>query len=248
MSSDWRIECRDDVRFASSALLSSIPTIRHGFGLRYGGASAHVALARALGQTEPPVTLNQVHGSRLLHLRGSAQEATPPEADGSYAAAAALQGRPLAIKTADCVPLLLASSDGRFVAAVHAGWRGTAASISVEALRAFEERGGSAGELRVAIGPAIGRCCYQVDRNVVESVGATLSDANAVAKPDGKAFRIDLQLANQLQLERAGLHSTQISVAPWCTHCSEGDFHSYRREGDRAGRQWSLIGGNPSAA
>jgi YfiH family protein len=248
MSSEWRIECRNDVRFATSALLSSISTIQHGFGLRYGGGDPQAALSHALGYTEPPFAVEQVHGSRIFRVDLAAREAAPPQADGMYGEAAQLSQQPLAIKTADCVPLLLASFDGRFVAAIHAGWRGTAAAIAVAALHAFESHGGLAGELRVAIGPAIGPCCYQVDQKVVDRVGATLGDSKAVAEPDGQAFRIDLQLSNRLQLERAGLDSTQISVAPWCTHCSDADFHSYRRAGDKAGRQWSLIGGSPAPA
>ena len=137
---------------------------------------------------------------------------------------------PVSIRTADCYPILLADERNRAVAAVHAGWRGTAAGIVTRTLAEMHVRFGTeAADLHVAIGPGIGVCCYDVDVEVARQFGLE------------KAGRIDLAEANRRQLVDAGVAEGRIEVVGGCTKCDAHLFHSFRRDQERAGRMVSYI-------
>ena len=218
------------------------------------GSEARDLLCGAAGLAgRPIVELRQVHGKQLFRIpRDAVTE--PVTADGSFALACDEPRAAAAVRCADCVPILLAALDGGAVAAIHAGWRGTAEGIAGEAVRALADEGIPPAGLVAAIGPAIGGCCYEVGRDVAVAVARASGVAvEAVAVPaepsppgGGAAAtggpRLDLRLANRLQLERAGLAPEAIHVAPWCTACDEELFFSYRRSGGLAGRQMALIG------
>jgi len=144
-------------------------------------------------------------------------------------------GLALSVVTVDCVPLLLAGSEG--IAAIHAGWRGVVAGVVASALDHFRE--GGAG-LRAWIGPAIGPCCYEVGREVAAEVSSASSPL-VVSWPRGRGRRphLDLSLAVALQLERFGVPS--IERVPQCTRCQERLLWSYRRDGPGKGRNLALI-------
>jgi YfiH family protein len=129
------------------------------------------------------------------------------------------------------VPILLADPVRRAIAAVHAGWRGTAAYILQAAIRAmvceFETR---PEDLHAAIGPSIGGCCYEVGAEVAREFG--------VIAPG--RVHLDLQAMNAKQLAAAGVLPVNIAVAGKCTKCQAG-YHSYRRDGEAAGRMISWI-------
>lgn len=145
------------------------------------------------------------------------------------------KGLALSVVTADCVPLLLAGSDG--IAAVHAGWRGVVAGVVASALGQFRE---SPANLQAWIGPAIGPCCYEVGRDVAAEVSSASSPV-VVSWPRGHVRRphLDLALAVAVQLERLGV--TSIERVPDCTRCREHLLWSYRREGPGKGRNLALI-------
>ncbi|HEY0323296.1 MAG TPA: peptidoglycan editing factor PgeF [Pyrinomonadaceae bacterium] len=153
----------------------------------------------------------------------------------------------LAVKSADCVPLLLGDARTGACAAVHAGWRGTVARIverTIERMRA--EYGTRAEELRAAIGPAAGACCYEVGAEVIEAFRENFRDADSLFQPtrEGHAL-IDLQRANRNQLVQSGVPLERIHIAPFCTMCRTDLFFSYRREKSvfgRVGRLMSVIG------
>jgi YfiH family protein len=159
-----------------------------------------------------------------------------PEADAVICLEA---GVPIGVVTADCVPVLIASERGDAVAAVHAGWRGLAAGIvaqSVDALR----RSGCAARLVAAIGPHIGACCYEVDAPVLDALrerfGAPALEATARAAGAGHAM-LDLGALTAEALHRAGLARADVGgLSDCCTRCDPARFHSYRRDGARAGR------------
>jgi YfiH family protein len=137
----------------------------------------------------------------------------------------------VAVKTADCVPLLLVDPRHRAVAAVHAGWRGTVAGIAQRAVAALGTQFGvRAGDLHAAIGPAIGKCCYEVGAEVAAQFGL-----------NGRAH-IDLAEEVRRQLEAAGVGVQRIYVAGLCTKCRADEFHSFRRDGAAAGRLYSFAG------
>jgi YfiH family protein len=251
----WSIVDSLGLRVARCGLLE-LPGLGHAFSTReidLGGAGepdpARIAdrqrLARSAGVLGTPTVVRQVHGRSIV---GAGEVGRETEADGVIATAGEVGSPPAAVRVADCVPVLLACRSGRVVAAVHAGWRGTAAGIVGCAVRRFGDLGVPPGELRAALGPAIGGCCYEVGPEVVRGVaGATAggSDHFTGKSPSG-GTHVDLRGANRIQLESAGLAPGSISIAPWCTACHGELFFSYRREGAGAGRMMALIGWGPS--
>jgi hypothetical protein len=157
----------------------------------------------------------------------------------------------LGIKTADCVPVLLAEARTGAMAAVHAGWRGTLASITLRALERMRQLyGTSATGVRAAIGPAAGACCYEVGSEVVDAFHERFPEAGYLFTPTrvGHAL-VDLQRANRDQLIAAGIPAEAIHIAPLCTMCRTDLFFSYRREKSvygRTGRLMSVIGKSSS--
>jgi YfiH family protein len=153
----------------------------------------------------------------------------------------------LGIKTADCVPVLLGDTRTGASAAIHAGWRGTLASIVMRTLERMSERFETrAADVRAAIGPAARSCCYEVGSEVVEAFRARFpaSDKLFIPTRAGHA-RIDLHRANRDQLIAAGVPAEAIHTAPLCTMCRTDLFFSYRREKSiygRTGRLMSVIG------
>jgi YfiH family protein len=203
----------------------AIDGLTHGFGLRSAPPPLNLA-----------ATLKQVHGDTVLR---AAEAAPGVAADGIWESRARLDGRLLAVRTADCVPILLADRKASRVAAIHSGWRGTAAKIVLRAVEQLVAAGSPATELVAAVGPSIGPCCYPVS----EPVAAALAQASGAPIVASGA---DLGEAIRWQLRTAGVPEESIHRAPWCTCCEGGRFHSHRRDGAEAGRQWSLIG--PSGA
>ena len=153
----------------------------------------------------------------------------------------------LAVKTADCVPVLIGDQKTGAFAAVHAGWRGTSASIIRRALEELQsEYGARAEDLRVAIGPAAKVCCYEVGSEVIDVFKERFPQSAHLFKPtrDGHA-QIDLHQANRDQLINAGVSADRIHIAPLCTMDRNDLFFSYRREKSvhgRVGRLMSVIG------
>ena|GEM_PF-1931912 len=143
----------------------------------------------------------------------------------------------LMVWTADCVPVLLAADC--VVGAAHAGWRGAAAGIVPTAVRRFQlEYGVPPEELTVALGPAVGPCHYEVGEEVVEALARAMPSAENGTWHRGRT--VDLRQLLRLQLVNAGVSSGRIEIVGGCTACT-ADCASYRRDGDRAGRQWSLV-------
>jgi hypothetical protein len=140
-------------------------------------------------------------------------------------------GSVVAIKTADCLPILLVDDRHRAVAAVHAGWRGTVAGIAQRAVEAMRAQFGSVPEdLRAAIGPGIGECCYEVGPEVAAQFGR-----------QGRAH-VDLAEANRRRLMDAGVTPERIYASNLCTMCRADEFHSFRRDKEAAGRLFSFAG------
>src|SRR5262249_58216459 len=134
-------------------------------------------------------------------------------------------GSVVAVKPADCIPSLLVEERGRAVAAVHAGWRGTAARIAQKAVDSMRERFDTdPAWLHAAIGPGIGACCYEVGPDVMEQFGG-----------QGKGF-LDLAAENARQLQETGGTRSRIYASNLCTMCRNGEFHSFR--GDWGSARW----------
>jgi len=195
----------------------------------------------------------QMHGTDVRVVKSEAEAKPKPGVlgDDQYCDALISQTPKilLAVKTADCVPILIADGTTGAFAAVHAGWRGTSASIVVGAIEQLKnEYGTRAEELRAAIGPAATVCCYEVGGDVIGKFRERFADADSLFQPtrDGHA-RIDLHKANRNQLVAAGVPAERIHTAPFCTMEHTDLFFSYRREKaiqGRVGRLMSVIGRN----
>jgi YfiH family protein len=186
-----------------------------------------------------PVLLRQVHGAAVVPCPRPDETI---EADGILLRDSDGEDVAPSIRTADCVPVLVADRRGRAAAVVHAGWRGTAAGITIVALQHLAEAGVEPGNTVVALGPSIGQCCYEVGRDVVEAVAsASGGEASAMTVTRGGGIYLDLHEALGLQLTGTGIPAASIHRAPWCTSCRGDLFYSYRREGAAAGRQMASI-------
>lgn len=153
----------------------------------------------------------------------------------------------LGVKTADCVPVLLADARTGACAAVHAGWRGTVASIVARTVeRLAQEYGTLARDIHAAIGPAANACCYEVGHEVIDAFREKFSNAAELFTETRQEHAlVDLHRANREQLIAAGVLPEQIYTAPLCTMCRTDLFFSYRREKrthGRVGRLMSVIG------
>ena len=153
----------------------------------------------------------------------------------------------VAIKTADCVPILLGDANTGAFAAVHAGWRGTSSSIVARAIEQMQrEYGTQPADLRAAVGPAANVCCYEVGAEVIDKFKERFADSHSLFLPTSAGHaRIDLQKANRDQLLAAGVMAERIHIAPFCTMDRNDLFFSYRREKHalgRVGRLMSVIG------
>lgn len=201
------------------------------------------ALASAAGvAADRVVSLNQVHGGEVVTIRGEVPRERP-EAD---ALISNIPDVALAVRAADCVPLLIADRQTRAVGAVHAGWRGTAARVAVAAVEALtREFGSRPEELVVAIGPAIGPCCYEVGSDLVDAFAAAGHERYLIDRwfltPREQKMRLDVPGANRDQLILAGVRDENIHVSGLCTAMHLDLLTSYRAEKEKAGRIAAVI-------
>jgi len=216
------------------------------------------------------VTLRQIHSDLIYRVdrvdESSSKFSETPKADALITRE---PGVLLAVQTADCVPILLADPKQRAVAAIHSGWRGTLARIAAKALgRMHMEFGTRTEDVIAAIGPGIGRCCYEVGSDVAREFQSQFPEArewfegpfDALASgendpnwlpwltmrppghpPPAPKVQLDLIAANRAILAAAGVPARQISASDLCTSCRTNLFFSYRRE-HATGRLMAAIG------
>lgn len=254
-----------------SFVKSNILTCAHGFSTRVGGVSEGVFESLNLGRLEKGddpekvrrnweifgaaagiptgrfVHGKQVHGNHVrIASREDAHGITEPasweSADGYVTN---IPGLPLAVFTADCAPLLMEDAVAGVVAAVHCGWRPTAADILKNALDAMGSLGAKPENIRAAIGPCIHRCCFQVGPEVTEAMETLLGgEGEGLYAPDpgekGK-FRLDLPGVAARRLEQLGVPEKQIEILGQCTMCLPEIYWSHRAMGLARGSQASVI-------
>ena len=241
----------------------------HGFSTRLGGVSEGIYASLNLGcrrGDEPEkvaenyrrfcaaigadetrlVFANQVHGDTVrtitsADVRGEPAGGAPPEADGLLTD---IPGVVLTVFSADCLPILLYDPVRRAVAAVHAGWRGTASGIVT---RAVEKMcvcyGTDPADLLAAIGPGISKCCFETHEDVPNAMTETMGACTLPcieALPNGK-FRVDLKALNVRRLEGAGVLPEHIAVSRDCTACLGEKYWSHRVTRGRRGSQAAMI-------
>jgi polyphenol oxidase len=247
----------------SSLVTSALLPVPHGFATRAGGVSegpyASLNLGFAVGDLRDRVeenhrrlavaagaalealhTVKQVHGDRVVEA--GAGEGTgalrPPEGEAD----ALWTERPehwVAVGTADCVPVLLVDPEGRRVAAVHSGWRGTDARIVARAVESLVARGSRPERLLAAVGPSIQRCCYVVSEDLGQRFTAGFGPEVVVR--EGADVRLDLARAVRDTLLGAGLKAAHVDVLLHCTACDADRFFSHRRDAGRTGRHLNFV-------
>jgi YfiH family protein len=291
--SGWNLRRSRGLQILESRALGKLGFLVNGFSTRPGGASpsggekvlnlgftewderAHVeknrlAFAVALGARDMPlITLRQFHSDVISVAAAPGPAAAKEEAPKADALITHDPGLLLAVQTADCVPILLADKKRSVVAAIHAGWRGTLARIAVKTLGRMQmEYGTRPGDVVAALGPAIGRCCYEVGPEVAQAFAMQFPAAAdwfdgpfeqlahgeeplwlpwLTMMPPGHVpppprVQLDLRAANRWQLVDAGVPESQIDVSDLCTACRHNLLFSYRREGSKAGRLMAAIG------
>lgn len=202
---------------------------------------AWAAIAASLGvRRDRLLRVRQVHGREVRVVRGDAPSTADPVAlpDGD-ALVSNLAGSALLVVVADCVPILVVDPRAGAAAAIHAGWRGTCAGVTVAAITTMGEVFGSRpGDLVAALGPSIGPDDYDVGEPVVDAFRAA-GHADAVARwflRTEDRLRLDLWRANVDQLTACGVPRAQIAVSGLSTAAHPGWLESYRRDGPSAGR------------
>jgi YfiH family protein len=185
--------------------------------------------------------VRQVHGADVVRVDAGSAPELPPETEAD-ALVSDVPGVALGVFTADCVPVLVADPATGAVAAVHAGWRGVIAGVVPAALRALAGHYGSrAADVRVALGPAIGACCFEVGAEVEATFQASFPGVALVhTGPAGKPH-VNLKRALAAQLAAVGVAADQVDAGDECTKCDAARFFSYRRDNTRTGQHLSVI-------
>ncbi len=254
----------EELEYLSSPLLNT----PHGFSTRLGGVSEGYLASLNLGchrgdreenlrenyrrfgaatgvDTGRLVMANQVHGDTVRVVDGRDVKPdllvpTPFEADGL---ATAVPGIALVVFSADCIPILFHDPVGRAVAACHAGWRGTAAAIAVRTVETLETALGCRREdIRAAVGPGIGGCCFETDGDVPQAMVDRLGDlARPHIRRRGGKYQVELKAINRDLLLAAGVRPEHLEVSEECTCCHPERYWSHRYTHGVRGSQAAAI-------
>jgi hypothetical protein len=212
-------------------------------GFRWGDERAHVEenrrlVAVAAGYPAAAlVSMRHVHGTNVW--RAFDPEPDSEEFDGLVCDR---PGAVLGAFAADCTPILFADPKNRVVGAAHAGWRGTVAGVAQNVVARMVELGADPTEIRVALGPSIGPCCFEVGPEVVAEFTARLPDLPGMVVDGPRKQHIDLRRVQRALLGEAGVRPAHIDDAPPCTKCNPERFFSYRRDGKDGGIHMGFIG------
>ena len=252
------------VGLLTSSLLTQTPGIAHGFSTRVGGVSQppYHSLNLGFNRGDDPeqvsenfrrfcsaigtdhtrrVKNRQIHTAVVRSVTAADilndPDAVPAEADGLVTD---VPGLCLTVFTADCVPILLCDPGRRCVAAIHSGWRSTALCIAQRGVEAMVDRYGCRPQdILAAVGPSIGPCCFETDRDVPDAMPAW---AEPHIRPLGnERFRVDLKAIVRRTLERSGLLPEHIDLSDHCTACRDDLYWSHRMVGAARGSMAAMI-------
>jgi hypothetical protein len=252
------------IPFLSCTALENLEGFRHAFSTRRGGVSGTGVSSLNLGYSKWDssetvtrnrkrflstlsleetrlVTLHQIHSNRVHIIGDLAGEWNQPEGD---ALITGLQRVTLAVQTADCIPILIADPVRKAIAAVHSGWRGTLLRVLPETVRAMQNAFGSQpADLRVALGPGIQGCCFQMGPEVAQLFLRQYQDESLIVPMSDSAdkYLLDLEKALEIQCIETGIDPENCYSSGACTRCNPGEFFSYRAEGARTGRMMAVI-------
>ncbi|MEP6865203.1 MAG: peptidoglycan editing factor PgeF [Deltaproteobacteria bacterium] len=231
----------------------------HGFPERGGGVSTGARDSLNLGKRWGDSVENVEENRRLLashagydpaalvatrHVHGTAVWAVgePLPAGAEFDGLVCDRPGPvLGAFAADCVPILFADPEARVIGAAHAGWRGTVNGIAPNVVTRMTELGARPERIRVALGPSIGPCCFEVGPEVVDQFRSALGDVPGLVVQGPQKNHVDLRVALRTTLERAGVRPETIDDRPPCTKCESDRFFSYRRDGKDGGVHMGFI-------
>lgn len=224
--------------FLEAKSLAPYQDLVHGFTTRsVGDDYAHVARHTRIPEARI-ITLKQIHSSQLQVI----SEKSLPGRNQLEGDALVTQDTKIiiAVRTADCVPILLYHESPRLVAALHGGWRGLIGDVIAVGMEALKGFGADAQHVRAVIGPAICSQCYEVGPEVHQEFAWEI-DGSLVSCGKGDRGYLDLKGAARFLLMKEGILSANIEIFSQCTRCDRAHFYSYRG-GDHDGRQLSFIG------
>lgn len=249
----WHWQTWEQLPYLTCSLLE--PWL-HGFFTQQFWSRSPFELVAVLQPEAEVYRVKQVHGNVVLtpsEINQTTDDVEFPPADGVITESAA---QSVWVASADCTPVLIADAQTGQVAAVHAGWRGTATKIVPNTLARLQAQGSQLGDLRIALGPAIAGTVYQVSTHVAAEVGASvyssgeddailnqlqqLPTAPILPDPEPGRVRLDVRRIIALQLEQLGIDPEQVAIAPYCTYQTPECFFSYRRDRQKK-VQWSGI-------
>lgn len=255
----WQWQTWNDLPYLTCSILEPW---KHGFFTQQFYPRFPEDLTPVLQPTAVSYRVKQIHGNVIftptqveMANQRDGKPPEPPAADGLVTEQA---NQAVWVCSADCTPVLIGDGVTGQVAAVHAGWRGTAQKIVPEAIARLQSQGSRLENLRIALGPAIAGEVYQVSEQVAAQVGATIAPIdlsnlpNAIADlyqmphspvlddPEPGRTRLDVRQVNALQLTQLGINLDQIAIAPHCTYQEPNSFFSYRRSREKKA-QWSGI-------
>lgn len=217
--------------------ISPAPFDSQNFGLELGDSKTNIEknlnhFIQSTALPGPPHQAVQTHHTNILWCSGPGSMHTT-EADILLSDTI---NSPLAIRTADCLPVLLADPANNITAAVHAGWRGTASGVVKHAIQAMCERGGKVKQILASLGPCIGPCCFNIGDEAAMALRNSADKASNFVQNSA-----DLHQINRLQLLESGLNERNIELINACTACDNKRFFSFRRDSGITGRHIAVV-------
>ena len=239
----FRVHREGELEYLTSDVLDGAA---HCFSTRFGGVSEGALASLNLGthRGDRPENVLENYARLGVERVGRADCGRGLQREAEHGVDGLVTNEPgvaLTIFSADCTPVLLFDPIARAIGAAHAGWRGTAAGIAARAVEAMQREFGCRPEnIRAAIGPCIGPCCFETDADVPDAMRAALgSEAGQAIRPAGAKFYVDLKRLNAIWLRRAGV--TCIDISADCTACQPQRFWSHRRVGNARGSLAAII-------
>lgn len=214
-----------------SKLLQTYPELRHGFGEKTDTWKT-LGIARSL-----VATVSQIHSDKVVIITKPINHTL--QADGMITK----ETLSLAVVTADCVPLFLYVPTSKYIAAIHAGWKGIINNVIINAIKKLKNLGFSPSNIVAAIGPSIGKCCYNVDKTRAEVFKKKFPLSEKVVERRNNGWYLDIGHACIMQLISMGLQPKTIDRLDMCTYCNMR-FFSARRDGMHVKRAINIIGVN----
>jgi YfiH family protein len=262
----FSLEKKKTIEYLQSDLVRDCDFLEHAFCTRRGGASQdeykslnmsfregdeeflvlqnwdRLATAFAI-PLEQFLVVNQVHGDAIFVIKPHGSYFSSREELNYDAIVTNRTNLAICIKTADCVPVFIVDKMKKVIGVVHAGWKGTALEISTKVIRLMQNQYRSQpADILAAIGPSIGRCCYEVDSAVADAFRQHTNSSSFLFPGAGKdRWMLDLAEANSRQIMEAGVPENNIEVSGFCTTCNQDMFFSHRGSGGITGRQINFM-------